>query len=320
MDKSSESIAKGGKKKKKSSNRIQSQMEFYFSDSNLRRRDKFLREKITNAVPRTVKVDDTGVPAVTKIGIELAIFMSFNQIKAMTSSESEIRDSLSSSQLLEVFQAAETEVWYVARRDWDGMVEMSQFFQDLDANNEDFDKRTIYCENLPIHANQEWLRKIFAQFGKINLVSVPTFKGQKRIKQFCFVEFGSDEGMKNVLAFFKPFNGVLCYDDTDSNNLQSIKKFHEEEHELNRGKEEAGEDSATAVPGNEPSKVTATETTTTPPKKKKNRRKNKSNKDKEEVAEDQEDDEDKSVIEETPKKNYPELNDNMIYDLKIMPK
>lgn len=39
MDKSTK------KKKKKSTNRLLEQMEFYFSDSNLRR-DKFLREKL----------------------------------------------------------------------------------------------------------------------------------------------------------------------------------------------------------------------------------------------------------------------------------
>lgn len=204
------------KKKKKSTNRIQDQMEFYFSNSNLRR-DRFLREKLNESVsqivlhnPQSDQEEDAPKDPETRLGLDLSIFLNFNNIKAVTTDVNVIKDSLSKSKLLSVYQVklADTATWFVTRTDWIGKEDLSEFLSDIDGNNQDFDKRTIYCENLPINANQVWLRQLFSQFGKINLVSVPKFKGNQRIKQFCFIEFGDEGSVATALEFFQKFDGV----------------------------------------------------------------------------------------------------------------
>lgn len=306
------------KPKKKSGSRILDQMEFYFSDSNLRR-DKFLREKISECVPKEI-VPEEGAstepdkPTSHRLGLELSLFLNFNNIKAMTTDVCVLQAALAKSQLLSCFQVAtdDTAQWFVGRVDWIERTELTEFLSELDGNNQEFDKRTIYCENLPINASQQWLRQIFAQFGKINLVSVPKFKGHQRIKQFCFVEFAEEAPLKAVLEYFQQFNGVLCYDETDSDNLQSIQKFHEEH----------GQKGAEAEKGD------------TKGGQKKGKRSGKRGSKKEldtqgagasvgaPVEEEQEDEagEEEEDQEDTKVNKYPELNDNMIHDLKIMTK
>lgn len=285
------------KSKKKSTNRILTQMEFYFSDSNLRR-DRFLREKIGECMPQMVAGEDPE-SAERRVGVDLSIFLQFNNIKAITDDVTVIRDSLAGSSLLDTFPVQAEEGlahWYVARKDWEGLDGLTDFLQALDGSNKEFDSRTVYCENLPINASQQWLRKIFAQFGKINLVSVPRFKGNQRIKQFCFVEFADEATLPSVLDYFRQFNGVLCYDETESNHLQSIQKFHEENQQ------------------NEEQKV--------PPRDKGAKRRKKNSQLPEEVEEKQaeEEQEGEEDAAQTQKAVSAELNDNMIYDLKIMPK
>lgn len=173
---------------------------------------------------------------------------------------------------------------------------LSDFLHALDGNNKEFDCRTVYCENLPINASQQWLRKIFAQFGNINLVSVPRFKGNQRIKQFCFVEFADEATLPSVLDYFRQFNGVLCYDETESNHLQSIQKFHEENQQTDDEKPSPGDKGATK------------------------RRKKNSQPGEGGVPEKVEEDDGDEEEAKTQKAVSAELNDNMIYDLKIMPK
>lgn len=293
------------KKKSSSGNRIQDQMEFYFSDSSLRR-DKFLRQKISECVPLEVITAEDEAPE-SRLGLELSLFLNFNNIKAMTTEVSALQSALDKSSFLSCFQVTPTDgtsgpQWFVGRSDWLGRVELTEFLSELDHNNQEFDKRTIYCENLPINASQQWLRQIFSQFGKINLVSVPKFKGNQRIKQFAFVEFAEEAPLQEVLEYFKRFHGVLCYD--DSENLQSIQKFHEEQ-----------EGSGDHVKGGNSNN-----------NKNQNKRKNKNcnttgteKGDSEDAPKDVvEDEETKTDQEDKPA--YPELNDNMIYDLKIMTK
>lgn len=269
--------------KKKSSNRIQDQMEFYFSNSNLRR-DRFIREKLFELAPQNVvtEEDDGSDGKEMRLGLDLSLFLNFNNIKSLTSDVSVLKDSLVRSKSLSVYQAVEGGQLLVARKDWATLSNLSDFLVELDGNNQEFDKRTIYCENLPLHASQQWLRQIFSQFGQINLVSVPKFKGNQRIKQFCFVEFAEEATMPAVLEYFRQFNGVLCYDETQSDHLQSIQTFQEEE---------AGEG------------------------KKKKRKKEEEDQEEEAVGEG-----DTSIEEAEKAQPSKELNDNMIHDLKIMPK
>lgn len=288
------------KKKSSSGNRIQDQMEFYFSDSNLRR-DKFLRQKISECVPHNIITADDEPPE-SRLGLELSLFLNFNNIKAMTTEVSALQFALTKSSFLSCFQVPATDgpQWFVGRTDWLGREELSEFLSELDNNNQEFDKRTIYCENLPINASQQWLRQIFSQFGKINLVSVPKFKGNQRIKQFAFVEFAEEGPVEEVLEYFKRFNGVLCYN--DSENLQSIQKFHEEQ-------EGSGDHVKGGNNNNNKNKRKA---------KKKEASTQQEGGDKEQEEDAVEDE--GTTTNKDDKPAYPELNDNMIYDLKIMTK
>lgn len=109
------------KGKKKATNRILGQMEFYFSDSNLRR-DRFLREKIGECVPQPV-VGEGHESAESRLGIDLSIFLQFNNIKAITDDVTVLRDSLLNSLLLDTFQVqveGDGTHLFVARKDWEG--------------------------------------------------------------------------------------------------------------------------------------------------------------------------------------------------------
>lgn len=244
-----------------------------------------------------------------EFGLELDLFLNFNKIKTLVSTELALKDILLRSTSLRVWMCESEQKWFVARRDWPA--DLSEFLGSLD-NNQDFDRRTIYCENLPISANQEWLRKVFSQFGKINLVSVPTFKGHKRIKQFSFVEFADLASMEKVLDYFRRFNGVL-YEDTQPDNLQSIRKFHEEEEGVVDDSNIGSSDNV-AVGGGKQNKT---------------KKKNKNNKrdahtvgniplKAKGIVEDKEVMGNTSVPQIDPKDSP--LNDNMIYDMKIMTK
>lgn len=162
------------KRKKGLYSLIRQQMEFYFSDSNLAK-DKFLTSLIFQS--------NEGY-------IDLAVFLNFNKIRALTTDTEDIRKALVSSEILKISEDSK-HVKRITR------------IQPL----ENVDDCTLYLENLPTHATHDWIREIFSPFGKINYVSLPRLKASKKIKGFAFVEFNNPESVESACQYFNGSSG-----------------------------------------------------------------------------------------------------------------
>jgi len=149
--------------------KIQSQLEFYLGDVNLRK-DKFLLEQI--------RKNDKGY-------IDISIFLNFNKIRILLKNLPEQQEKLNviaqaviSSELLKL-NSGRTK-----------LKRKIPFSEQLDRKDEEeIDKRTVYIENFPEDINHETIAKIFSKCGKVLHVSLPKYAESKAFKGFGFVEF-----------------------------------------------------------------------------------------------------------------------------------
>lgn len=182
--------------------KIRSQMEFYFSDSNLAK-DSFLRQLIEKSPDGYVDLD---------------VFKAFNKIKSISDDIGVISCAIASSTLLEISEDKKS-----VRR-----------VNPLDLTH-DFDACTIYVERLPPQTNQKWLQDKFRRFGHIAHISIPYFKTTRKIKGFAFVEFSSPEYASKACEFFKSceekdsgMEEKESDDETKAKKLVSRKRKHSE--------------------------------------------------------------------------------------------
>jgi len=157
---------KGRKEEKKDepalSERVRRQLDFYFSDSNLRR-DKFMRATV-----------DVGGGFV-----ELATLLTFNRLKAMRVTEvSQLVEAIKKSEMLELSEDGSK-----VRRDL------------VKAPMENIDPvtRAIYVEGLPLAFGIDEIAKFFAHYGHVKLVDLPHHRETGEPRGFCFVEFASEK-------------------------------------------------------------------------------------------------------------------------------
>ncbi|KAG1693386.1 hypothetical protein DVH05_023471 [Phytophthora capsici] len=66
--------------------------------------------------------------------------------------------------------------------------------------NQEADSRTIYIDNFSAADDHDSLRRTFAKFGKVNLVSLPRFQQSKKFKGFGFVEFSDPSAADKAAA------------------------------------------------------------------------------------------------------------------------
>ncbi|KAF0684754.1 Aste57867_23269 [Aphanomyces stellatus] len=149
--------------------KVQKQMEFYLSASNLRQ-DKFLQQQM----------DEEGF-------ISMEVFLTFNRMKSLGVTKRLLLEAVQKSPLL-VLNDTQT---HVRPKDLPD-----------DANDDSID-RTMYIENFPSGSDHDSLRRLFTPFGKVNLVSMPRFPGSQKFKGFAFVEFASAETVAVVVAAVK---------------------------------------------------------------------------------------------------------------------
>lgn len=64
---------------------------------------------------------------------------------------------------------------------------------------ENIDECTVYVQNLPLHADHDWLTLVFSNYGPVVYVSIPRYKNNKKIKGFAFVEFDTPLGAKECI-------------------------------------------------------------------------------------------------------------------------
>jgi len=201
------------KRRKGAYRRLVAQMEFYFSDANLRL-SKFLAK---------IYAKDPWVPIQT--------FLSFNKVAALLT-ELEVGEE-ETSQVAEVEKALRVIASPFLQLSEDGK-KVTRVKPFKPADKEQVEARTIYVENLPSDADHESLKKLFSDFGEVVYVSIPRFPSSRRSKGFAFVEFSADSAVVAVLAAMEGVQGELA----------SIKAFQEAETEVglsNKRKLDEGE-------------------------------------------------------------------------------
>ncbi|KAJ8022603.1 La-related protein 7 [Holothuria leucospilota] len=140
---------------------ICSQVEFYFSDPNLRK-DRFLNQEIANST-------DGYVP--------LALIASFNKMKALTDDLGLIRKALQKSEVVQLSQ--------------DGtQIKRTKPLEEPKHNPDDC---TVYVECLPLTADIAWIQKTFRYCGNVVYVSLPRYRSTGDPKGFAFVEYEKPE-------------------------------------------------------------------------------------------------------------------------------
>ncbi|XP_014276753.1 la-related protein 7 [Halyomorpha halys] len=186
----SENVPKKRGRKKQLYKNILSQMEFYFSASNLAK-DRWLSKKLQeeNAVPLTE-------------------FLRFNKIRALTQDVNDLAKALKNSEIIAV-----TEDMKVKR------TQPIKF-------KENEDEYIIYIEQIPSDADHEWLSNIFSRYGKIDYVSIPKFKNSNKRKGFAFIEFADVESAKKAVEDYKK-NGNYLSTEIEPAELLSISTYED---------------------------------------------------------------------------------------------
>ncbi|XP_063700918.1 la-related protein 7 [Culicoides brevitarsis] len=274
-------------------NAIRQQLEFYFSDSNLTK-DRYLNQLVKNSPDGYVEISE---------------FLKFNKIKALTQTVEDIAKAVSGSELLALSEDS-TKV----KRKTELQVKA------------DADECTLYVESLPKSATHDYVKEIFSKYGNVVYVSLPRFKHSRRIKEFGFVEFENQEGLKKAVEAFKQWNGVLMYEDADPDKLQSVISFNEEQKESKEGEKDE----------NNQSKGTEDETEEPPMKKLRTESESTENQENEanlnaseevKTAENAEKDKEPEKSEKTDKKKKKSksstgttVTEDKVFDIKVMPK
>ncbi|KAL4171187.1 hypothetical protein KRP22_009285 [Phytophthora ramorum] len=156
-----------GKQGKSQRKRLQRQLEFYLSESNLRQ-DKFLQQAM----------DEQGF-------VPVRVFLSFNKLKTLMATERMILDEAEKSSAIRVDRARSSIAPKV----------VPATGQDHEA-----DARTIYVDSFDTADDHDSLRRTFSKFGKVNLVSLPRFPQSKKFKGFGFVEFSEQSTADEAVA------------------------------------------------------------------------------------------------------------------------
>ncbi|XP_049940751.1 la-related protein 7 [Schistocerca serialis cubense] len=189
------------RRKKRTYKALKNQMEFYFGDANLTK-DKFLIDLIEKDKY-----------------VDLAIFLRFNKIRALTSNIEDIAKALRDSEILSVTE--------------DGTKVYRTTPIHIKENEEDC---TIYVEQLPPDADHEWLRRVFSSYGEVVYVSIPKYKPSNKIKGFAFVEFDTPEAANKTLEAFGAM-GCRLPAQMPPDNLCSIATFEQTSEEDKNGEE-----------------------------------------------------------------------------------
>ena len=191
---------KARKRRKGVYRRLVKQMEFYFSDANLRHSTFLL--SLYEADP----------------WVTLTTFLTFNKVATMLS------EILGDKAEQEERVAELTKAISVIGSDTIHLSECklkvgrkSPFTPSLPTQ---VDSCTVYVENLPSEADHDYIRNIFSSFGIVQYVSLPKFKSG-RSKGFAFVEFDSADVVEKVLS-------ELSHVDSKPDDLASVRSFNEE--------------------------------------------------------------------------------------------
>jgi lupus La protein len=165
---------------------IKQQVEFYFSESNLRK-DKFLISAIESNEKKFVPI---------------ATLLTFNKLKALTTVISEVSEALVGSDLVEVSE--------------DGLnVRRASDLPESDTSR----ARTLYVKGYPLEDTSITIESVCAEFkhhGNINMVRLRKEPTSKTFKGSCFIEFDNEESVAKAVASAHGEDGLvtLSYKET----------------------------------------------------------------------------------------------------------
>ena len=161
---------------------ILKQIEFYFSDSNLRK-DKFLIEKINSNVDGYVLID---------------VLLTFNRLKKLSEDKNIIVEAIKDSNIVEVSE--------------DKLSIRRKNVYNVDSNNT-HENCTIYVENLGKDMEIEDVTPLFMKYGNVKLVQIfrsPLNKDKKRVPQgAAFIEFSTPEEAQAAMKDLIPRDCIL---------------------------------------------------------------------------------------------------------------
>jgi len=191
---------KARKRRKGVYRKLVKQMEFYFSDANLRQ-SKFLLP-LYQANP----------------WITLTTFLTFNKVATMLSEilGDKAEEAARVAELTKALSVVESDTIHLSECQTK-VGRKSPFTPSLPTQ---VDSCTVYVENLPSEADHDYIRSFFSSFGVVQYVSLPKFKSG-RSKGFAFVEFESADVVEKVLSEFS-------HVDSKPDDLASVRTFNEE--------------------------------------------------------------------------------------------
>jgi len=199
---------KARKRKKGIYRRLVKQMEFYFSDANLRH-SKFLL---------SLYDQDPWIPLTTFLTFNMVVNM-LGEIFSSTSAEDASQEE-KVAELVKALSVVESNTIVLS----ECKTKVGRLTPFIPTTSSQADNQTIYVENLPAEADHSYLRNFFATYGEVLYVSVPKFKSG-RSKGFAFVEFSSPEVVGKVLT------DLRSVEVNNSGDLTSVRTYNEEEGE-----------------------------------------------------------------------------------------
>lgn len=149
--------------------KIQEQVEFYFSQSNLQR-DVFLKKAIAADAERFVPI---------------STLLTFNRLKALTTEPDVIVEALKKSEVVEV-SSCETKIRSISE------------LNPIDTSKE----RTLYAKGYPIDDAEitiENISKIWSEYGKVLMVRMRKEADHTTFKGSLFVEYDTEEAMQKAI-------------------------------------------------------------------------------------------------------------------------
>lgn len=190
------------------------QLEFYISVANLRR-DRFLVNQMWADPGGWVKVET---------------IMTFNRVKQMGATESDVLAALRAIDALEVRQGrkvGDDDSREDAFRIKGGLEELERLLTSGPRESED--DRTIYAEPFDASVNHDDVRKMFAEYGDIVYISIPRFRDGKA-KGFAFVEFDDMKSLQRCIRCVSLESGPM--------RVMSKKKWVEKKEQYKQLKKE----------------------------------------------------------------------------------
>lgn len=170
---------------------LASQVEFYFSASNLPR-DNFLRDKVEH--------DPEGF-------VDIALLCTFTRMAALLSSNSKAADEIDSSVIEAVADALSESDLVILSEDKKRLKSAITLSTPTEVAKE-VDARSLFAAPFPYDTSLDSLVGFFSNIGSVNCVRMRRHAASKDFRGSVFIEFGSIEEAERVKTLSLEFEGA----------------------------------------------------------------------------------------------------------------